>query len=179
MSFRRNIFHHFPDFHTFPDFSSFVMEALRMSSPELEHDSRLCTNLEQCIKPFNKARRSEWGSKQVVQMIAEDKKGCEWATRQHSNVAISALSFLSKGNADLVAAHEGVRVIAVEDAPKSLPSQRPLHRGRSGAGGRDCARSGNSSRSNTVSVPVLPSQVFPGLALLPQVPLSSFGGQGR
>ena len=43
--------------------------------PEIKHDECLWASVETCLDVFNKTRKRHWGVRQVIQMVAEDKKG--------------------------------------------------------------------------------------------------------
>ena len=56
-------------------FTGLVRGNFTKDFPELKHDGGLWVSIEKCLDVFNKARKRYWGVRQVIQMVAEDRKG--------------------------------------------------------------------------------------------------------
>ena len=56
-------------------FTGLVRGNFTKDFPELKHDEGLWVSIEKCLDVFNKARKRHWGVRQVIQMVAEDRKG--------------------------------------------------------------------------------------------------------
>ena len=56
-------------------FTGLVRGNFTKDFPELKHDGGLWVSVEKCLDVFNKARKRHWGVRQVIQMVAEDRKG--------------------------------------------------------------------------------------------------------
>ena len=56
-------------------FTGLVRGNFTKDFPELKHDGGLWVSIEKCLDVFNKARKRHWGVRQVIQMVAEDRKG--------------------------------------------------------------------------------------------------------
>ena len=56
-------------------FTGLVRGNFTRDFPELKHDEGLWVSVEKCLDVFNKTRRRHWGVRQVIQMVAEDRKG--------------------------------------------------------------------------------------------------------
>ena len=56
-------------------FTGLVRGNFTRDFPEIKHDEGLWTSIESCLDAFNRTRKRHWGVNQVLQMVAEDKKG--------------------------------------------------------------------------------------------------------
>ena len=56
-------------------FTGLVRGNFTRDFPKIKHDEGLWASVEKCLDVFNKARKRHWGVRQVIQMVAEDKKG--------------------------------------------------------------------------------------------------------
>ena len=56
-------------------FTGLVRGNFTRDFPEVKHDQGLWTSIEKCLAAFNRSRKRHWGVRQVIQMVAEDKKG--------------------------------------------------------------------------------------------------------
>ena len=56
-------------------FTGLVRGNFTRDFPELKHDEGLWVSVEKCLDVFNKTRKRHWGVRQVIQMVAEDRKG--------------------------------------------------------------------------------------------------------
>ena len=131
-------------------FSGLVRGNFTKDFPVLKHDGGLWLSIEKCLDVFNRARNRHWGVRQVIQMVAEDRKGrmemmgidierkqavnqaffpvIIRATQGH-NASIAknpdtdiaiASAYYSKSEAESAATREGVPIVSLEDVPKIL-----------------------------------------------------------
>ena len=56
-------------------FTGLVRGNFTRDFPEVKHDQGLWTSIDKCLAAFNRSRKRHWGIRQVIQMVAEDKKG--------------------------------------------------------------------------------------------------------